>query len=231
MLTLTGTALTASVGGCLARSRSAGSAETPGTDSTSQTASPTATSTATETPDSSSTLVNGSFEDDWTGWSVGRDLPEDPNREGDRAVVSEVGVSTRDASDGTTSCQLFVDGSQGDGTVWIQQKAALTDYDYLAVDYRVATSFNEIRQAAVYTGPEPDTSLSEQDFDTTRSLEGHSVQGWKTFTYEVGHDGPGIIAIGFSVVWETGAETLLDNVRLTTEQPSTITPTASNGTN
>mgnify|MGYP002277837900 CR=1 FL=1 len=245
MLALTGTALSTALAGCgvLANGGDDGTptdaptdtppgstpTDTPApTDTATPTASPTdtdeGTETATPTPEAPAALRNGSFEDDWTAWTVGRDLPTDPNRPGDRAVGSDVGVTTRRSSDGETACRLFIDGSQDDGTVWVQQPVDLSEYDYLAVDYVVSNSFNEIGQPAVYTGPEPDDPLSETDFDTSKSLEGHSRSGWKTFTYEVDHDGPGLVAVGFSIVWETGYRTFMDNVRLSADEPATVTP-------
>jgi len=240
MLALTGTALSTALAGCgaLADGSDGTATDSPtdtppastptDTPAPTETATPTpgdeGTQTATPTPDAPATLRNGSFEDDWAAWTVGRDLPTDPNRPGDRAVGSDVGVTTRRSSDGETSCRLFIDGSQDDGTVWVQQPVDLSEYDYLAVDYVASNSFNEIGKPAVYAGPEPDDSLTETDFDTSNSLEGHSRPGWKTFTYEVDHDGPGIVAVGFSIVWETGYRTFMDNVRLTTDEPATITP-------
>jgi|GEM_PF-878661 len=232
MLALTGTALSTALAGCGALADSgddtptddSGDGTPTPTDPSDPTATPTDGGTPTDTPGAPSELTNGSFEDDWAAWSVGRDLPTDPNRPGDRAVGSDLGVTTRRSSDGETACRLFIDGSQDDGTVWVQQPVDLSAYDYLAVDYWVSDSFNEIGQPAVYTGPEPDEPLVETDFDTSRSLEGHSGKGWKTFTYEVDHDGPGIVATGFSIVWETGYRTFMDNVRLSAEEPETTTP-------
>lgn len=179
--------------------------------------------TETEPSDPDGTLVNGSFEEDWAGWSIGRHLPDDPNRPPGRKVASEVGVTTKRATDGTKACRLFIDGKQDDGTVWVQQPVDLSGTEYLAVDYRVSESFNEIRIAATYTGPVPDEPLTEQDFDTERPLEGHERSGWKTFAYDVTHDGRGLVAVGFTIVWETGAEVVLDNIRLTSDPPDTIT--------
>mgnify|MGYP000185732018 CR=1 FL=1 len=237
MLAMTGTALTALVTGCSALGSEGGDTPTDGSTPTptatptsdptatptatpggstptgTEPADPTPTDTATPTPtdtgpDVPTSLVNGSFEEGWVGWSIGRDLPEDPNREGQQAVASRVGVTTEDATHGQASCRMFIDGSQDDGTVWVQQPVDLSAYDYLAVDYGVSTSFNEIRKAAVYAGPEPSKPLTETDFDTSKSLEGHSRSGWKTLTYEIDHDGPGLVAVGWSIVWETGAYAL-----------------------
>ncbi|MGB9985498.1 hypothetical protein [Salarchaeum japonicum] len=138
-------------------------------------------------------------------------------------------MSSRYASDGETSLRAFIDGRQDDGTVWVQQPVDLSQYDYLAVDYQVSRSFNEILQAAVYTGPDTD-SLEERDFDRSNSLSGHDAAGWKTFVYDVPHDSEGIVAVGFNIVWETGAVGFLDNVRLTDSEPTTVRPTTTETT-
>jgi len=228
LLTLSGTALATTLAGC-AGLGDGGDAGTP-TGDPPTTGDPTDGGTTPGDdgePQVAGDLRNGSFEDGWAHWTVGRHLPDDPNREGDRAVASSHGVTTRNASDGVTACRLFIDGSQDDGTVWVAQPVDLSAHDYLAVDYVVSDSFNHIRNAAVYAGPEPDAPLVETDFDTSNSLEGHDGRGWKTFTYELDHDGPGIVAVGFSIVWETGANALLDDVRLTSDSPETVTPPTS----
>lgn len=207
VLALTGSALMTTLAGCNALDGS-----------------PEPTDTPTDSPDVPSDLVNGGFENDWAGLTVGRDLPVDPNRKGDRKVASETGVTTRKATDGTTSLRLFIDGSQDHGTVWVQHPVDLSAYDYLAVDYAVSMSFNVIRKAAVYAGPQPEKPLTEADFDTSSPLEGLDTSSWKTLTFDIGYDGPGLVAVGFSVVWETGIQTLLDHVRLSADPPSTMSP-------
>jgi hypothetical protein len=225
LLALSGTALTTAVAGCssLGGSDSDPTTGEPTTDPT-ETDSPTDTDTPNDDTDLADDLRNGSFEDDWATWTVGRHLPDDPNVEGDRKVASGIGVTSTDASDGTTCLRGFIDGSQDDGTVWVQQPVDLSDHDHLAVDYRVTDSFNEILQAAVYVGPSVEGGLSEVDFDRSNSLSGHRGKGWKTFVYDVDHDGPGVVAVGFNIVWETGASGLLDNVRLTADDPETVQP-------
>jgi hypothetical protein len=228
MLALTGTALTTVLAGCddISEAEEPTDSADPTENSPTDTVDSTAPGTdpGTSTPGSGEPLKNGSFESDWAAWSIGRYLPDDPNRESGRKVASEAGVTTRYATDGTSACRLFIDGSQDDGTLWVQQAVDLTDAEYLAVDYRVSESFNEIRNAAVYTGPVPEEPLTETDFDTEQSLEGHDREGSKTFTDDVAHDGPGLVAVGFSIIWETGAEAFLDHVRLTSDPPEPITP-------
>ena len=163
-------------------------------------------------PTDGSELANGSFESDLEGWTIGTDLPEDPNGSGE-PVDSDVEVVTRRASMGESGLQVLIDGSADDGTVWVQQEVDLSEVSTLKVDgYSEQNSFNTVLQVAAYAGPVPEDGLSEKDFDRDNSLWDH--EGWKTYEYEVDHDGQGIVAIGLSIVWETTAAGILDNVRL-----------------
>ncbi|MFB6107121.1 MAG: hypothetical protein ABEJ70_09135 [Halobacteriaceae archaeon] len=154
---------------------------------------------------------NGGFEDGLDGWAVGRDLPTDPNT-GD-PVASRIAVTDATASEGSRALSLFLDGRQDDGTVWVQRPAPLGDVSTLSVDvHSPAESFNTITKAAVYAGPHPERPLTESRFDTSRPVEDH--EGWRTYDYDVAHDGPGLVAVGVSVVWETEVTRHLDDVSL-----------------
>jgi len=159
-------------------------------------------------------LENGSFEDGLRGWTVGRDLPADPNNP-DRTVASEADVTAHVASRGNQAVEFFLDGVADDGTIWVAQEVDLAGVETLAIDgYSETESFNTIAKLATYAGPVPEKDLAEADFDTGQATEDH--EGWKTYEYEVAHDGPGLVAVGISVVWETGVRRQLDNVRLLT---------------
>jgi hypothetical protein len=171
--------------------------------------------TTTQTPTTPSMIRNGSFEDALQHWSVGRDVPTDPNDGG--PVETDVGVTSGDdpdappASVGERALSLFIDGRQDDGTLWVHQPVDLGGYDTLAFDvYSQQESFNVITRVAAYAGPSPPTQ--ETDFDTTQAVEDH--EGWRTYEYAVDHDGPGHVAVGVSVVWETEVTRYLDAVRL-----------------
>jgi len=182
----------------------------------STTATPTETTTTTGSPTTTTTegtpgIINGSFEKGLEAWTIGRDLPEDPNNPGN-PVESAVETAPRPADQGQRTLALFIDGSQDDGTVWVQQQVDLTGVEAVTVDaFSPRLSFNTITKLAVYAGPERD--LAEEQFDTRRALNGH--EGWKSFTYPVDHDGVGLVAVGISVVWETEVTRLLDDVRIT----------------
>ncbi|MEF8830796.1 MAG: hypothetical protein V5A23_04585 [Halobacteriales archaeon] len=183
----------------------------PTADPDSPDATPTASNSPTATPPPTS-LQNGSFEDGLAGWAVGRDLPDRPGNPG-TPVAADVSVDDRMAADGDRSLRLAIDGSADDGTVWVQQPVDLTDHETLAVaGYSEQESFNTIAKVAAYAGPLPDGGLSEADFDTDRATEDH--EGWKTYEYEIDHDGPGVVAVGMSVVWETRVLRHFDDVGL-----------------
>lgn len=185
--------------------------EPPTTDPTT-TEPPTTEPPTTEPPAESASLENGGFESELEDWTVGKDLPEKPG-ESDEKVDSSVEVTTDRASDGESALQIFIDGSADDGTVWVQQQVDLSDVSTLKIDgYSEQNSFNTVLQVATYAGPVPENGLVETDFDREHSLWDH--EGWKTYEYDVEHDGTGLVAVGLNIVWETGAAGILDNVRL-----------------
>ncbi|MFW5919853.1 MAG: hypothetical protein ACOCSF_06645, partial [Halanaeroarchaeum sp.] len=144
-------------------------------------------------------LENGSFEDGFRGWTVGQDLPRDPNDPGEFVDASAT-VSAEKASNGSRSAEFFIDGVADEGTIWVQQLVDFTGVDAVAVDFfSRGVSGNVITRAAVYWGPVPEPSgLTERHFDTSRPVEDHS--GWETYEYPISYDGRGLVAAGISVV-------------------------------
>ncbi|MFW5956583.1 MAG: PT domain-containing protein [Halorhabdus sp.] len=178
----------------------------------SPTESPTDSPTDSPTEMPSTTIQNGSFESALDGWTVGKDLPEDPNNSG-QPVDSDVRTTTQQAASGERALALEIDGSADDGTVWVQQQVDLSGVETLSLaGYSEKESFNEILKVAAYAGPVPEKGLSETDFDTSEHLADH--EGWKTYEYPVEHDGPGLVAVGVSIVWETRALGILDDVAI-----------------
>jgi len=154
---------------------------------------------------------NGSFENGLAEWVPRGDVPEDPNT--GNPVAHSISGSPARASDGAWSVELFIDGRQDDGTIWVQQQADLSDVGSLVFDvYSPEESFNTITKVAAYAGPNPSKPLAEDDFDTQRPVEDHA--GWKTHGYPVRHGSTGLVAVGISVVWETEVTRYVDNVRL-----------------
>lgn len=156
-------------------------------------------------------LRNPSFEDRLAGWTVGTDLPMDPNT-GD-PVAARADTVGDPVSHGERSLSLFIDGRQDDGTIWVQQAVDLSGTSTLSVDvYSEGESFNTVTKLAVYAGPDPGRALGESDFDTTRATETH--EGWATQSYPVRSVDAGLLAVGISVVWETEVTRFLDAIRL-----------------
>ncbi|WP_275738497.1 hypothetical protein [Halorhabdus sp. SVX81] len=209
-LATSGSLATLAVGGCLDGDETDdGSPTDPGTGSPTDTPTESPTDSPTDTPQ---TLQNASFESELAGWTVGKDLPEDPNNVGE-PVDSDVRTTTEVAADGERALAIEIDGSADDGTVWVQQEVDLSAVETLSVaGYSDQESFNEILQVATYAGPIPEDGLGEADFDRSNQLADH--EGWKTYEYPVEHDGEGLIAVGLNIVWETTAVGVLDDVRL-----------------
>ena len=219
---LAGTVSTAALlAGCADSDGSPETTDDPTTDPTTEpptTEPPTTEPPTTEPPTTPSepgepgSLANGSFESDLENWTIGKDLPEKPG-ESDEPVDSAVEVVTTQAVEGDQGLQIFIEGSADDGTVWVQQEVDLSEVSTLKVDgYSEQNSFNTVLEVATYTGHVPEDPLVETDFDTEHSLWDH--EGWKTYEYEIDHDGQGLVAVGLNIIWETNAAGILDNVRL-----------------
>jgi hypothetical protein len=202
------------------------------TDTASPTTAPTSTATEastrtstntppqspTGTPSSTATLepsgdgiVNGGFENGLSGWTVGTDLPTRP---GDSEPVdAAVTITTERVRSGSRAASLFLEGTADDGTIWVQQAVDLSGSDTLSMwVYSDQASFNTRVQVAAYAGRGPGKGVTESDFDTRTPADGH--EGWKRFEYPVDHDGPGLVAVGANVVWETDVTSIVDDVSL-----------------
>jgi hypothetical protein len=156
-------------------------------------------------------LANASFEAGLEGWTVGTDLPTDPNTGGPVAATAD--VTTETSAEGEQALSLFIDGRQDDGAIWVQQRVDLAGVSRLAVSvHSEMESFNTVTKLAVYAGPDPGRPLTETDFDTSRATETH--EGWQDAMYPVESTANGLVAVGIAVVWETEVVRFLDNVRL-----------------
>lgn len=161
-------------------------------------------------------LVNPSFEDDLTGWTVGKDLPVVPG-EDEGLVDHGVQTVTRQASEGESAVEFYISGIADDGTIWVEQPVDFTDVATVELDaYSQQESFNEIAKVAFFAGERPADGLAEADFNTDEHVEDH--EGWKTYSYDVAAvSGSATLAVGMTVIWETEVYRLFDNVVLTSE--------------
>lgn len=161
-------------------------------------------------------LRNASFSCGTTGWTVGRDLPTDPNT-GDpvETSVAVTGFGREEppgapgGSDDAQALELRVDGRHGEGTLWVAQSTDLTDCEYLSLAARSPDgSADAVTNVVAYVGP--DRRLGADDFTVYRS----SGAGWQTATYGLNHEGAGLVAVGIRVTSETTVRRYLDDLRL-----------------
>jgi hypothetical protein len=157
-----------------------------------------------------------SFESGLGSWEKGADVPDDPNRPGQKVAWSIV-TSTEQAAQGTHSAQFSLDGRQDDGTIWLMRafrvpadKPYIVELSFLL--WSESESFNTLAMAAAYAGahrPE-----READFDVEQAA--NQAAGWKAYTYRftTRSDAAGTLwmAFGISVVWETEVAYYIDDV-------------------
>ena len=170
----------------------------------------TTSTTTTSSPDAE--LVNPSFESGLAGWTVGKDLPEDPNGSGE-PVNNHVQTATDVAREGETALDLYIEGVADDGTVWVEQSVDFTGVSVVVVHaYSEQQSFNILSNVAFFAGAKPDGGLIEANFDRENDIEDHA--GWKAYTYDVADaSGRATLAVGMNVVWETGIRRFLDYIQ------------------
>jgi hypothetical protein len=71
-----------------------------------------------------SIAYNESFEQNFSGWTGDADVPPDPNNPGSN-IEWNVSRTTSPAKSGQHSVELYIDGRQDDGTVWIEKMLSI----------------------------------------------------------------------------------------------------------
>lgn len=151
-------------------------------------------------------------------WNADADVPPDPNNPGNTVqwhVTRVANVSRSPAH----SAEFFVDGTQDDGTIWLERKVAVGKAPGTRVKvsfwlYSEQESFNAIAEVVAYAGAvKPET---EGDF--SRSGDANQVSGWKEYSYtaSVASSSPSDVwvAVGISVRWETLMTYYIDDVKI-----------------
>lgn len=162
-----------------------------------------------------------SFENSFGEWSTDADVPEDPNNPG-QPVEWHIKRVTNISHFGQYSLELFIDGRQDDGTIWIERRIALKKRSQVKVSfwlYNEQESFNTRAVVCVYVGAEnPEV---EGDFYVLGSAD--EVAGWKNYAYTAVVDadsrGEFWVAVGISVRWETYLTYCLDDVEIEVFEP------------
>jgi len=164
-------------------------------------------------------LYDEGFEEDFGGWEGDAAVPPDPNNSGS-LVDWNVSRVTSPVKSGRYSVELYIDGRQDDGTVWIERELSVKKNSQIQVKvsfdfYSESESFNVIAGVVGFAG----TSNPEVEADFTVLGQANEVSGWKRYTHTVtlktGSSGELWVAVGISVRWETEMTYNLDDVEVT----------------
>ncbi len=172
------------------------------------------------------------FEEDLSAWEKDSQVPDDPNRPGEKVAWS-IELSDEQATSGERSVRLAIDGSQDDGTIWIVRPVEVSpqatyDATVQAQAWSQSESFNHITDLVLYLGSDPPTE--EDSFPRSEngsagtSQDGqvagireplHQTEGWQSYGFEwttpEGADQL-YVAVGISVVWETEVHHFVDDL-------------------
>ncbi|MDD1767655.1 MAG: hypothetical protein LUQ27_03695 [Methanomassiliicoccales archaeon] len=165
-----------------------------------------------------SVTVEESFENGLVDWTVGKDLPVDPNT-GD-PIETSASISEDRARTGSKSLSLSIDGRQDDGTVWVQLPIAVSTAGTKRAQisfyvFSETESFNVLAQIVAYAN----VSQPSDEADFEKIGQANPAAGWNKFEMskdvEVASGQPIYVAIGITVAWETILEYEFDDVRIT----------------
>ena len=162
--------------------------------------------------------VTEDFEGGFGEWTADVDVPLDPNSPSQPVEWHVMRVSNISHS-GQSSAELFIDGRQDDGTVWIERKIAVEKN--LPVNVRISfwfyseqESFNIIASVCAYAGV--NNPEAEGDFAVVGPA--NEVVGWKnyaqTMDFNMASSGEFWVAVGISVRWEAYMTYYIDDVRI-----------------
>ena len=164
-------------------------------------------------------VYNESFEQDFGGWIEDTDVPLDQNNPG-QYVAWNISRVTSLANSGQYSVELYVDGRQDDGTVWIEKKISVKNNSQIHVKvsfefYSEQESFNVIADVCAYAG----ISNPEVEADFSILGQANKVAGWKRYahktTLQTGSSREVWVAVGITVRWETEMTYNIDDVKVT----------------
>lgn len=159
-------------------------------------------------------VVDEGFEGE-VGWSVGKDVPLDPNT--GEPVEANASVSTLMARTGLRSMMLEIDGRQDDGTIWVETAVQLPDSGTKRVRlaffvYSEAESFNVLANVVGFLGTAAPSG--EADFEVLG--QANPGAGWNEFSMEaevnIDQGGELRAALGITVAWESRLTYFIDDV-------------------
>ncbi len=158
------------------------------------------------------------FEQGFGEWISDGDVPLDPNNSSYPVEWHITRVSNLSQS-GQSSAELFIDGRQDDGTIWIERKISAEKNSPINAKvsfwfYSEQESFNVIASVCAYAG----ISNPEVEGDFVVLGPANEVAGWKSYAHTVnlntGSSGEFWVAVGITVRWETYMTYYVDDVRI-----------------
>ncbi|MBS3815258.1 MAG: hypothetical protein KGY45_01695 [Hadesarchaea archaeon] len=160
---------------------------------------------------------NIDFEENLGGWVKDSDVPIDPNN--DQPVSWSISRVSSLAKSGDYSLEYYIDGSQDDGTIWVEKRIKTEGVSSAEIEvsfdfYSESESFNVIAKVVSYAGiSNPET---EEDFTTLDPA--NQVGGWKNYSHSqklsVIENEEVWIGVGITVAWETEMYYNIDNLRV-----------------
>ena len=163
-------------------------------------------------------VYSESFEEGLGEWVADADVPLDPNNPGHYVDWSVSRVASL-AHSGQYSVELYIDGRQDDGTVWIEKRISVERNAQIKVKvsfqfYSEQESFNVIAGVCAYAG------ISDPEVEADFAILGQTneVAGWKTYAYTTnfytGSSDEVWVAVGITVRWETQMIYNIDDVKV-----------------
>ncbi len=158
------------------------------------------------------------FEEGFGGWVANADVPADPNNPG-YTVAWNVSRVASEVHSGQYSVELYIDGRQDDGTVWIERKMSVKNNSEVEVKvsfelYSEQESFNVIAGVCAYAG----ISKAEAEANFTVIGNANDVAGWKRYTHtttlHTDSSGEAWVAVGITVRWETEMTYNIDDIEV-----------------
>lgn len=157
-------------------------------------------------------------EENFGEWTTSKHVPLDPNNPS-HPVQWHIRRVSNISHSGMYSVELFIDGKQDDGTIWLERKINAKENTQIRVSisfwfYSEQESFNTIAAIVAYAGTAKPSV--EDDFAVVGAA--NEVAGWKHYVYtadlNTGSNGEAWVAIGISVRWETYMTYYIDDVRI-----------------
>jgi hypothetical protein len=160
------------------------------------------------------------FEEGFGDWVSDADVPLDPNNPG-QPVEWHVSLVSNISHSGQNSLRLFIDGSQDDGTVWVEKEVDVPRNSLIRVVlsfwfYSTEQSDNEIAVVCAYAN----LANPEVEADFTFLGSANEVAGWRDYSLMTslysGSSGKLWVAVGISVSWETRMTYYVDDIEIKT---------------